>query len=76
MPYRPRGKTRPTTVMPRTVDAMFYQLYFQAPGVAEVELGHDVVHTLRAVLTRRLLRRRSRRPAGHGPRPAEVSSAV
>ena len=51
VPYRPRGRTRPTTVMPRTADAMFYQLYFQAPGVAEAELGHDVAHTLRAILT-------------------------
>src|SRR5262249_36108386 len=37
-PYRPRGSTRPTTVMPQTDDAVFYQLYFQAPAVAEAEL--------------------------------------
>ena len=35
--------------MPRTDDAEFYQLYFQAPGVAEEELQRDprkTVHTL------------------------------
>ena len=51
VPYRPRGKARPTDAMPRTPEAMFYQLYFQAPGVAEAELGHDVARTLRTVLT-------------------------
>src|SRR5574342_590023 len=29
VPFLPRGSTRPTTVMPQTSDAMFYQLYFQ-----------------------------------------------
>ena len=38
VPYRPRGAVRPTTVMPQTDDAVFYQLYFQTPGVAEAEL--------------------------------------
>src|SRR5499425_1916768 len=28
VPFRPRGSTRPTTVMPQTDEAMFYQLYF------------------------------------------------
>ena len=51
VPYRPRGKTRPTTVMPRTADAMFYQLYFQAPGVAEAELQRDVAASMRVILT-------------------------
>src|SRR5437867_11144837 len=37
VPYRPRGRLRPTTVMPQTAEAQFYQLYFQAPGVAEAE---------------------------------------
>ncbi len=32
VPFRPRGPVRPTTVMPRTDDAVFYQLYFQEPG--------------------------------------------
>jgi pimeloyl-ACP methyl ester carboxylesterase len=41
VPFRPRGTTRPTTVMPQTADAVFYQLYFQTPGVAEAELDAD-----------------------------------
>ena len=50
VPYRPRGSARPTTVMPRTDDAIFYQLYFQEPGVAEAELGRDARATIRRVL--------------------------
>src|SRR5262249_51536811 len=42
VPFRPRGSARPTSVMPKTDEAMFYQLYFQEPGVAEAELGRDV----------------------------------
>ena len=42
VPYRPRGPVRPTTAMPQTDDAQFYQLYFQEPGVAEAELERDV----------------------------------
>jgi epoxide hydrolase A/B len=47
VPFRPRGSTRPTTLMPQTDDAMFYQLYFQTPGVAEAELQRDVRATMR-----------------------------
>ncbi len=47
VPFRPRGSTRPSTVMPTTDDAIFYQLYFQTPGVAEAELERDVSATLR-----------------------------
>ena len=47
VPYRPRGPVRPTTVMPQTDDALFYQLYFQEPGVAEAELERDVRTTIR-----------------------------
>ena len=50
VPFRPRGTVRPTTVMPQTDDAIFYQLYFQAPGVAEAELERDPRRTLRTVL--------------------------
>src|SRR3984957_2984963 len=42
VPYRPRGPVRPTTVMPQTDDAVFYQLYFKKPGVAEPEFERDV----------------------------------
>src|SRR5580693_3598243 len=41
VPFRPRGAARPTTVMPQTDDAVFYQLYFQEPGVAEAEFERD-----------------------------------
>ena len=47
VPFRPRGSVRPTTMMPKTDDAMFYQLYFQTPGLAEAELVRDVRSTMR-----------------------------
>jgi pimeloyl-ACP methyl ester carboxylesterase len=50
VPYRPRGKVRPTSVMPRTDDAVFYQLHFQPPGVAEAELEEDVRASIRSVV--------------------------
>jgi len=52
VPFRSRSvvfpnpsDARPTSVMPHRDDAIFYQLYFQAPGVAEAELEHDVRQT-------------------------------
>ena len=36
---------QPTSVMPRNEDGMFYQLYFQQPGVAEAEFERDVRQT-------------------------------
>jgi pimeloyl-ACP methyl ester carboxylesterase len=50
VPFRPRGGVRPTSVMPQTDGAIFYQLYFQEPGVAEAELEKDVRHSLRTTL--------------------------
>ena len=50
VPYRPRGKVRPTTVMPQTENTVFYQLYFQAPGTAEAELERDVRRSLRGII--------------------------
>jgi len=50
VPYLPRGKVRPTAVMPQTSDAVFYQLYFQTPGVAEAEFERDVRSTIRGTL--------------------------
>ena len=50
VPFRPRSAVRPTTVMPQTDDAVFYQLYFQTPGVAEAEFERDVRMTLRRLL--------------------------
>jgi pimeloyl-ACP methyl ester carboxylesterase len=63
VPYRPRGTTQPTTVMPRTDDAIFYQLYFQTPGVAEAELERDPRTTIRRVLYW---------GSGDSPRPASA----
>ena len=50
VPYRPRGPNRP--VMPRTDSAVFYQLYFQEPGVAEADLQADVRASVRDILLR------------------------
>jgi pimeloyl-ACP methyl ester carboxylesterase len=50
VPFRPRGSARPTSAMPQTADAVFYQLYFQEPGVAEAELDADPRASLRRIL--------------------------
>src|ERR1700684_2782789 len=50
VPYRPRSSAPPTSRMPRTNDASFYQLYFQTRGVAEAELERDVRLSLRKIL--------------------------
>jgi pimeloyl-ACP methyl ester carboxylesterase len=50
VPFLPRGTSQPTTKMPQNDEALFYQLYFQAPGVAEAELERDPHLTIRAVL--------------------------
>jgi pimeloyl-ACP methyl ester carboxylesterase len=49
-PFGPRAPSRPTTVMPQTGDMLFYQLYFQTPGVAEAEFERDVRLTIRSML--------------------------
>ena len=50
VPFRPRGSAPPTSVMPKTDDAVFYQIYFQNPGVAEAELERDPRLTIRSLL--------------------------
>jgi pimeloyl-ACP methyl ester carboxylesterase len=50
VPHRPRSPMPPTTMMPRTNDAVFYQLYFQAPGVAEAEFERDPRRTIHLML--------------------------
>lgn len=50
VPFRARGLVRPSTVMPQTETALFYQLYFQTPGVAEAELERDPRISLRRIL--------------------------
>jgi pimeloyl-ACP methyl ester carboxylesterase len=50
VPFQPRGKAPPTSLMPRTENAQFYQLYFQEEGPAETELGRDPRATIRNML--------------------------
>jgi pimeloyl-ACP methyl ester carboxylesterase len=50
VPFWSRFPIRPTSVMPQTDDALFYQLYFQSPGVAEAEFERDVRRTIRSLL--------------------------
>jgi pimeloyl-ACP methyl ester carboxylesterase len=50
VPFRPRGAIRPTSIMPQTPEAIFYQLYFQEPGVAEADLERDPKATIRRLL--------------------------
>jgi pimeloyl-ACP methyl ester carboxylesterase len=50
VPFRPRGQVRPTTTMPANDTALFYQLYFQSPGVAETEFERDIRRTIRKIL--------------------------
>ena len=50
VPYPPRGPARPTTIMPQTEEALFYQLYFQQPGIAEAEFERDPRATVRTLL--------------------------
>lgn len=46
VPFRERSAVRPTSAMPQTDTAVFYQLYFQEPGVAEREFESDVRKTI------------------------------
>ena len=50
VPFVPRRPVRPTSMMPQTEDALFYQLYFQSPGIAEAELERDVRLSIRSLL--------------------------
>src|ERR1700745_4454159 len=42
VPFIPRPPVRPTSTMPQTEDAQFFQLYFQSPGIAEAEFSGNV----------------------------------
>jgi pimeloyl-ACP methyl ester carboxylesterase len=50
VPFIPRLPARPTSIMPQTDDAQFYQLYFQSPGTAEAEFEQDVSRSIRSLL--------------------------
>jgi pimeloyl-ACP methyl ester carboxylesterase len=52
VPFRPQGfgtSAPPTTLMPRSDDAVFYQLFLQTPE-AEAALGRDIRRTFRSQL--------------------------
>ena len=67
VPFIPRSPARPTTLMPQTEDAQFYQLYFQTPGVAEAEFETDVRRTIRTLLYS---------ASGDAPRPEPSAGTV
>jgi pimeloyl-ACP methyl ester carboxylesterase len=50
VPYWRRPRVAPTSAMPQREDAIFYQLYFQTPGVAEAELERDPRDTVVKVM--------------------------
>jgi len=50
VPFIPRQPVRPTSMMPQTEGAQFFQLYFQSPGVAEAEFERDVRLSIRSFL--------------------------
>lgn len=50
VPFTPRLKNRPTSVMPQDEASQFYQLYFQTPGIAEAELARDTRKSLRCII--------------------------
>lgn len=52
VPFRPRGtgQTPPSAGWPTSEGAVFYQQYFQTPGVADTDLGRDAHATTRRIL--------------------------
>ena len=50
VPMMAQPPVPPTRIFPENDVALFYTLYFQAPGIAEEELGRDVRLTLRKLL--------------------------
>lgn len=66
VPFIPRLPFVPTSVMPQNEDALFYQLYFQTPGIAEAELERDVRTTIRSLLYS---------ASGDSPRPPDGGSS-
>ena len=67
VPFGGRASARPTTLMPQNEHEQFYQLYFQAPGVAEAELEADARRSLRAILLS---------AAGEGARPVPADAPI
>jgi pimeloyl-ACP methyl ester carboxylesterase len=50
VPFIPRGQVYTSPKLPETEDAIFYQDYFQAPGIAEAELEQNIRTTVRSLL--------------------------
>ena len=50
VPFIPRSPDYPSKSFPETADTVFYQRFFQPPGVAEADLEHDVRLTMRTFL--------------------------
>src|SRR6202046_1602924 len=50
VPFIPRGQVFPSRRLPEAEDAVFYQRYFQAAGVAEADLERDVRFSVRTSL--------------------------
>jgi pimeloyl-ACP methyl ester carboxylesterase len=50
VPFWLRPPVRPTSVMTQNDQAVFYQLYFQTPGVAEAEFERDVRRSISSLL--------------------------
>ena len=50
VPFTPRGPASPMRLWREAYGDRFYQVYFQAPGVAEAELEADVAETMRRLL--------------------------
>ena len=66
VPYVPRFPVAPTSTMPQREDALFYVLYFQSPGIAEVELERNVPRAIRSIIYSL---------SGDAPRPSNTESA-
>jgi pimeloyl-ACP methyl ester carboxylesterase len=64
VPFIPRGPDYPSRSFPESDDAVFYQSYFQSPGVAEKDLERDIRLTMRALLYQ---------GSGEAPHPAVKS---
>jgi pimeloyl-ACP methyl ester carboxylesterase len=50
VPFLARGQVYPSRSAPETDEAVFYQSYFQAPGVAEADFERDVRLSVRSIL--------------------------
>jgi pimeloyl-ACP methyl ester carboxylesterase len=50
VPFISRCRVYPSGSVPETEDAVFYQSYFQTPGVAEADFEHDVHLSVRSIL--------------------------